>query len=322
MAGLREGFMRFSKILILIIALMSLGMLSAVRAQQSTVAPQANPVPPSIRPNYNYTEAFSCTACHFVMGTGGDHNLEAVGVSFDDTAKQFNFTGGGWLNAKHSESNHGENQNTYCARCHSPLQASPKSSYKNGIFKNTDPIPNGQMEAVTCATCHPSHTVAAALGRRLGVYQLGMDRNSADAYKVVAQGDEDSLCLNCHVVRHNTTNPVFAKMYDVGVRCIDCHMAVYGAIASNPSVPKREHDWKVGNNLPYSCGVEGSVVHCHPGFTVQGTRDFIPYIKEQHSDWPMPGKNKGQSARNQTTTADYMSLWSFLDAQARANGAE
>src|SRR5262249_43810389 len=137
MAGFERGLMRFSKTLIIAIALISVGTPSVVQAQQSSVTPQANPVPQSIRPNYNYGEAFSCTGWHFVMGAGGDHNLEAVGVKYDDTAKQFLFTGGGWLNAKHSESNHGENQNTYCARCHSPLQASPKSSYKNGIFKNT-----------------------------------------------------------------------------------------------------------------------------------------------------------------------------------------
>jgi len=99
-------------------------------------------------------------------------------------------------------------------------------------------------------------------------------------------------------------------------------MAVYGSLASNPSVQKREHDWKVGNNLPFSCGVEGSVVHCHPGFSVQGTRDFIPYIKEQHKGWPMPGKNKGKSAGSPVTVADYMSLWTFLDGEARARGAQ
>lgn len=180
--------MRFSKILIIAIALKSLGVISVARAQESSVTPQANPVPQSIRPNYNYSEAFSYTACHFVMGAGGDHNLEAVGVKYDDSAKQFLFTGGGWLNSKHSESNHGENQNTYCARCHSPLQASATSSYKKGIFKNTDPIPDGQMEGVTCASCHPSHNAAAVLGRRLGIYQLGMDRSKPEAYKVVAEG--------------------------------------------------------------------------------------------------------------------------------------
>ena len=72
--------MRFSKILIIAIALKSLGVISVARAQESSVTPQANPVPQSIRPNYNYSETFSYTACHFVMGAGGDHNLEAVGV--------------------------------------------------------------------------------------------------------------------------------------------------------------------------------------------------------------------------------------------------
>jgi hypothetical protein len=36
----------------------------------------------------------------------------------------------------------------------------------------------------------------------------------------------------------------------------------------------------------------------------------------------MPGKTKGKSNKGSVTTADYMSLWSYLDAQARANGAE
>src|SRR5215510_6163401 len=83
--------------------LLGVGMLSRAKAQQS---PQANPTPDAIRPNYNYSEAFSCTGCHFSMGTNGDHNLEAVGVHFDDTAKQFLFTGGGWLTPRHSQSPH------------------------------------------------------------------------------------------------------------------------------------------------------------------------------------------------------------------------
>jgi hypothetical protein len=141
------------------------------------------------------------------MGANGEHNLEAVGVHFDDNAKQFLFTGGGWLAARHSQSNHVSTQNTFCSKCHAPLQATPQSSWKKGIFKNTDPVPNGATEAITCATCHPSHTVAAQLGRRLGVYQWGKDRNTVDAYKVVQQGDEDTLCLNCHQDRHNTDNP-------------------------------------------------------------------------------------------------------------------
>jgi len=307
-----------SKLRIIVIAmfvLLSVGMLSRAKAQQS---PQANPMPAAIRPDYNYSEAYSCTACHFIMGANGEHNLEAVGVHFDDTAKQFLFTGSGWLSARHSQSNHVSTQNTYCSKCHAPLQASAESSWKKGIFKNTDPIPDGQTEGVTCASCHPSHTVAAQLGRRLGVYQWGKDRTTADAYQVVQPGDEDTLCLNCHVERHNVDNPVFFRMYQAGVRCIDCHMAVYGTIA-NTDVPKREHDWKVAKNLPFSCGVEGSVIHCHPGFTVEGTRAFIPYIKEQHSTWQLPQGKKKTTTGDNLTAQDYMSLWQFLDGQGTKN---
>src|SRR5215471_4863114 len=301
-------------IVIAMFALLSVGMLSRAKAQQS---PQANPTPAAIRPDYKYSEAYSCTGCHFVMGAGGEHNLEAVGVHFDDTAKQFLFTGSGWLSARHSQSNHVSTQNTFCSKCHAPLQATPQSSWRNGIFKNTDPVPDGATEGITCATCHPSHTVAAQLGRRLGVYQWGKDRTTADAYKVVAEGDEDTLCLNCHQDRHNTDNPAFFAMYSAGVRCIDCHMAVYGAIATNPNQPKREHDWAVAKNLPFSCGVQGSIIQCHPGFSVEGTKAFIPYIKEQHNGWQLPqGPKKGNGSGGALTAQDYMSLWQYLDGQA------
>ncbi|HKV42768.1 MAG TPA: hypothetical protein VJX67_26455, partial [Blastocatellia bacterium] len=184
--------------------------------------------------------------------------------------------------------------------------------------KNTAPVPDGQMEGVTCATCHPSHTATAVLGRRRGIYQFGKDRNTPEAYKVIAQGAEDSLCMTCHLERHNVDNPVFSTMYQAGVRCIDCHQAVYGTVM-NTTVPKREHDWKVAKNLPFSCGVEGSVVHCHPGFSVAGTLAFIPYIKQQHQGWPLPQGTSNKLARvnTQPTVADYTKLWQYLDAQAR-----
>lgn len=312
---------RINPIVIALTLIFAGGLASVASAQSATT-----PVPPQIRPDYNYSDAYSCTACHFAMGANGDHNLEAVGVHYDDTNKVFQFTGGGWLTSMHSQSNYRSTQNTFCTKCHSPLEADPNATYKKGVFKNTNPVADGQMEGVTCASCHPSHTIAAQLGRRLGVYQWGKDRNTAEAYKVVAQGAEDQLCLNCHINRHNTDNPAFLAMYTAGVRCIDCHMAVYGTIPNtNPAFPKREHDWKVAKNLPYSCGVEGSVIHCHPGFTVAGTLAFIPFIKEQHQGmpWPngiTPGSNKSAPKAAGYNATDYMSLWQYLDTQARAQG--
>lgn len=268
--------------------------------------PQAAPPPAKIRPNYNYSEAYRCAGCHATMGAGGVHNAEAVGVLYDKDTTTWSFTGNGWLAAKHSQSNYVSTQNTYCAKCHSPLQATAEAAF--GIGKSAS-IPDGQTEGVTCATCHPDHNAAVVLGRRLGIYQWGVDRAKPEAYKVVEEGNEDVLCLNCHTNRHNEGNPAFDLMYVAGVRCIDCHMAVYGKITGT-EVDKRLHDWKVAKNLPYSCGVEGAVTHCHPEFSVEATRLFIPYLKDQHrSMWP-----KSKTTKRLRTAADYLRLWKQLQA--------
>jgi len=244
---------------------------------------------------------------------------EAVGVVFDDTTKAFKLTGGGWRSSAHATSNYGSTQNTYCAKCHSPLQAKLEASYRNNKFENTEPIPDGKMEGVTCAACHPSKASTAILGRRLGIYQIGMDKSKPEAYKVVHHGDEDTLCLNCHVDRHNEDNPAFKLMYDVGVRCIDCHMAPYSTILGT-EIHKVAHDFKVGSNLPYSCGVQDAIVSCHPGMTKEGTERFLPMLKEQHKDWGMGKKNK---KKNQTlaSSADYYSLWLEIEAQVQMEKA-
>jgi hypothetical protein len=107
-------------------------------------------------------------------------------------------------------------------------------------------------------------------------------------------------------------------MYDAEVKCVDCHMATYGKIVDT-EVEKRFHDFKVAKNLPYSCGVEGSVTHCHPGFTAEGTLEFIPYLKQQHVGWwPLkPGKNKN-GVTIAAKSSEYMDLWLQMEAKVRA----
>ncbi|MDD5542155.1 MAG: multiheme c-type cytochrome [Acidobacteriia bacterium] len=277
----------------------------------SIISRAANPTPlPLEDPRYDRTEPNTCSACHFTMGANGDHNMEAVGLKIDSANTAFSLTGSGWLAARHSQSNHGSTQNTFCSKCHSPLQATPQASFNNGFFQNTDLIADGKSEGVVCATCHPSHTAAAALGRRLGIYKFGTDRNLASSYTVVKEGEEDTLCLNCHVQRHNETNVAFQRMYNAGVRCIDCHMAVYGTVV-NTTVPKRFHDWKVAQNLPYSCGVSGAQpgYQCHPEFSVNSTLAFLPYLKEQHKDWWPLGPGSKRASRLLQTPEDYLALW-------------
>jgi hypothetical protein len=309
---------RFIQVLFLALTLV------AVLAVTDQTQAQSTPNPSALnRPDYNHSEANGCTRCHFQYNPDGSrrgpHMIEAVGVNWDDTKKTFSFSGKGWFASKHAESNYKSTQNTYCAKCHSPLQAKPEASFKKGRFSDTEQVADGKMEGVTCAACHPSHTVAVEIGRRLGIYQIGKDKTKAEGYQVVHHGEEDQLCLGCHVERHSEEIPPFKLMYDVGVRCIDCHMAPYGNVEANPAIHKVAHDFKVAANLPFSCGVQGSVVTCHPGMTPEGTLRFIPLMKEQHKSWwsEMGGKKK---KANLTTSADYMQLWQEIEAEVKAAG--
>jgi hypothetical protein len=304
--------MKIVKLLIILVCVLTVGVFST-RVGAQVVAPQANPTPaPLSRPDYNYAESNGCTSCHFSRGILGDHMPEAVGVQFDTPSNSFIFTGGGWRASAHSQSNYASTQNTYCAQCHSPLQAKGDATQKNHEM-----IPNGQVEGVTCAACHPSHTSAVVLGRRLGVYKFGMDKSKPEAYDVVHEGAEDQLCLNCHTTRHGEGNPAMDLMVVAEVRCMDCHMAVYGKVPET-HVDKRFHDFKVAKNLPYSCGAEGSVLGCHSEFSVEATRAFIPYFKGQHTDWGFGSKEM----KKLKTAADYLKLWKKLQAEYEANGAK
>jgi Cytochrome c554 and c-prime len=294
-----------------LVALFAVGLLAITQATRAqNMVPTANPTPaPLGRPDYNYSESNGCTSCHFSRGAGGDHMPEAVGMKFDDATNAFVFTGSGWRASVHAQSNFKSTQNTYCAKCHSPLQAKPEAEFKIGM---NEPIPDGKVEGVTCAACHPSHNAAVVLGRRLGIYKWGMDKAKPEAYDVVHEGNEDTLCLNCHTNRHNEGNAAFDLMYVAGVRCIDCHMAVNGQIPGT-EIPKRAHDFKVAKNLPYSCGVEGSITHCHPGFSVESTNALIPYMKEQHRKMWVPDK----TTKKLRSAADYLRLWKSLEAQVQ-----
>lgn len=280
----------------------------------------ANPTPAPLNPpNYNYSEANGCTGCHFVYGARGDHMLEAVGVKIDSANTAFSFSGSGWFASRHSQSNYKSTQNTFCAKCHSPLQATPQATFNDGFLSNTELIADGMMEGVTCAACHPSHNAAVVLGRRVGIYKYGMDKSKPEAYQVVLEGEDDLLCLNCHVNRHNEDNVAFKRMYDAGVECVDCHMAPYGLTNNGAGTKqKRFHDFKVAQNLPYSCGVQGAVsgFRCHPGFSTNSTLAFLPYLKEQHKDWwPLnPGSGK-RAKRELKTVEDYRDLWQNLEAR-------
>jgi Cytochrome c554 and c-prime len=308
----------------------------------------ANPSPAFLNPpTYDYSGANSCTSCHFIEGL--DHTSRALGVLFIGPTATGTFvrTGHGWYDAKHSQTDFGSTENAFCTKCHSPLQADPNAGFDGttGNYINYEPMGTGQppypplpskFAAVTCGSCHPSNTLAAQIlaanpnalaGGEVGIYIWGQNPASINAWIPLFPGGEDRLCLDCHEQRHNTDNPAFAAMYAAGVQCVDCHMAPYRYIEDDSGVPERFHDWKVGENLPYSCGVQGSLSEftCHSEFTVQSTLALIPYMKAQHSDWwGLPPFSSGTTAdaamsttstNNLRTAADYLTLWRQIQAQ-------
>jgi hypothetical protein len=296
--------------------------------EQQTAAGVLNPPGPSLieAPTYNYDEPNSCSGCHFTLGL--DHTSRALGVVWNDTTQTWQLSGAGWLASRHAQSNYGATQNTFCAKCHSPLQAWNQSSFNNGNI-SAQPIPAGEFGAVDCTTCHAPDPVvtilstqnpSASYGAAITVY-LWKGASNPASYQTLVPGGEDVLCLNCHEERHSQDSAAFASMYAAGVRCIDCHMAPYqyfGPSFGLPQIAEREHDFKVAANVPFSCGAQGSLsgFGCHTEFTPAAAQQFIPYLMQQHSEWwqlpPFTGNTAPQvvvSAHAIVTPGDYRRLW-------------
>ncbi len=327
----------------------------AVVVGLSARAWSANPTPNYLNPpTYNYSDPDSCPACHFIDNL--DHTSRAAGVLFDSTQNRFVRTGHGWFDSMHAQTDFGSTENTFCTKCHSPGQADPNASFSLGYPVNANPVPQSSFQAVSCSTaCHPSGTVAkeilaanptAIYNGRVDIYKWGQDPTLVSSWIPILQGQEDMLCLSCHEQRHNIDNPAFAAMYSAGVKCVNCHMAPYKWIEEPGGLPENFHDWKVGENLPYSCGVQGSGgfnAGCHSEFTADSARALIPFIKEQHSNWwslppfsssapsTLPANANGcgprvlgpqfnvtsaaVAANRLQTAADYRSLWEQIMAQ-------
>jgi len=306
-------------------------------------------------PTYDYAAPETCAGCHFIPeGTlpGLDHTSRVLGVWFESAtlvnasctagpttsagvttpgspyacctgagagtcSGQWRLTGSGWFASRHAQSDYASTENGFCAKCHSPLQASTSASFSNGTV-NAGPVPQQRFQAVTCATCHPPDNITAQIGAlnpsaidggAIAIY-LWKGYNNPASYQTLSTGvnadgtsKEDLLCLNCHEQRHNTDNSAMWAMMTTTyndlipgggpVRCIDCHMSEYQSIGGGstglPALEEKFHDWNVGADLPYSCGAVGSVSNCHNSqystFTLADAQNLIPFIKEQHSDW-------------------------------------
>jgi len=343
--------MRFS-ISVALAALIALSVAPAWARGRSpikdSIAPKNSVVPPGILypplptnmslPTYDYGAPETCAGCHFLLGL--DHTSRVLGVIWNDQTQTWELTGGGWLASAHAQSDHGSTENAFCAKCHSPLQASASAGFDNGAVVNARSIPPQRFQAVTCGTCHPPDNITAVLGAlnpnavdggAIAIY-LWKGYNNPASYQTLDPGvnpdgtsKQDLLCLNCHEQRHNTDDAAFEAMYTSThgpVRCVDCHMAPYQYIGGGntglPQLAEVFHDWNVGADLPYSCGAQGSVSGCHYSkysqFTVTDAQNIIPFIRSQHMEWwSLPPFNGAQqvamTAHAAPTLADYKVLW-------------
>ena len=149
-----------------------------------------------------------------------------------------------WSESRHADTYGPAQGNTFCAQCHSPLQADASTSETRNAA-----IREAQWQDVTCSVCHPSAAQRAASGSPIAKYDV-----ATKTYESVPLADADELCTHCHTEEHAPGFQGFGTvMHDAGVRCIDCHMAVIPA--DDPNVGRwPAHDFKVAANLPYSCG--------------------------------------------------------------------
>ncbi len=311
----------------------------------------AFPEPTNVnRQSYNYAGPDFCPTCHFIDGY--DHTARAAGVQWNSTTNLWERTGHGWWDSHHAQSQYGwsnptssfgwtqpsstygENDNTFCTYCHSPLEASasgPSESDTTGSVVGGQPVT--QFEGVVCGACHASSSIAGAIakaypgaeaGGELGILLRGQNPALATSWIGLMPGQENDLCLSCHQQDpHNAaSNSIFQVMYNAGVRCIDCHMAPYQIFTGTatkpaPPLPERFHDWKVAENLPYSCGAQGSLPQytCHSEFTAASAQAFIPVLTQQHSDWwnlpPFTSTDPSPavSAHALNAPSDYLNLW-------------
>lgn len=151
-----------------------------------------------------------------------------------------------WSESHHAESYGVSQGNTFCAQCHSPLQADPGATEANNVA-----LSKSAWEGVTCPVCHPPDQQREQWGTPIGIYDV-----ATGEYSPVSVADANELCTHCHTgPRHAPTfQGPGLTMLRRGVRCIDCHMAKIAA--RDPDVGmRRAHDFNVEANLPHSCGV-------------------------------------------------------------------
>jgi formate-dependent nitrite reductase cytochrome c552 subunit len=182
-----------------------------------------------------------CTGCHV---PGLNPNVELAYTT--------------WLESEHL--NGVTFGSDFCKDCHQSFRGDPGTC---------DQLAPDSMNGIECATCH-TERISEECDRELRVW----DRASCDYGPLIDHDNLDELCLTCHdrpdIVGHSAffAPPQGwgkAMLEQKGVMCVDCHMPKVPFEGDTGSSEGRTHNWKVAENLPYSCGtLEGG---CHSNKT-------------------------------------------------------
>ena len=134
----------------------------------------------------------------------------------------------------------------FCKDCHQPFRAEEPCGEPDRAY------------GVECAVCHTGR--GGGCDRELRVW----DRAACDYGPLIEHDDLNELCLTCHnqpdIIGHSAFDAPPKGWGQVmlerkGVWCVDCHMPIVPYVDRfGVETEGRTHNWKVADNLPYSCG--------------------------------------------------------------------
>ena len=228
--------------------------------------------------NYKYTEAETCSNCKEEQNK---FMPRAAGVDISSGIPVLDKRG--WLSSTHAISqSHGDRVNTACAWCHAPTtRAATKDK------KSAKPIPKGTWQGVSCFACHPGSLERSQRKSLVINYTPGSDLSRPESYifRDRADGrDMNEQCRFCHHEYHDLLIEEKRGMMVSGdLRCIDCHMAAYAVFEGHI---ERYHNFKVEENLPFSCsGGIGRTKTCHEGRSKDWFKHRLSEIKGPRKEW-------------------------------------